>query len=65
MCVYPYFFELNQNGHNSVNLEARTSKFFMVVDLEEEDNDNKDNNDEDDNNEKEDNKDHNIFASKR
>ena len=36
VCVSPHFFELNQTGHNSVNFEARTSRFFMVVDLEEE-----------------------------
>ena len=35
MC--PHFFEPNKNGHNSVNFEARTSRFCMVVDLEEED----------------------------
>ena len=37
--MYPHFFEPNQNGHNSVNFEARTSRFCMVVDVEEEDED--------------------------
>ena len=37
---YPHFFEPNQNGHNSVKFEARNSRFCMVVDLEEEDEDN-------------------------
>ena len=55
MCPLPKF-EPNQNGHNSVNFEARTPKFSMVVDLEEEDNVKEDN----DNNIYEDN-DHNIF----
>ena len=38
MCHSPKF-EPNQNGHNSVNFEARTSRFCMVVALEEEDED--------------------------
>ena len=38
MCPSPKF-EPNQNDHNSVNFEARTSIFSMVVDLEEEDED--------------------------
>ena len=29
-------FEPNQNGHNSVTFEARTSGFWMVVNMEEE-----------------------------
>ena len=37
MC--PHFFEPNQIGHNLVNFEARTSRFSMVVDLEEEEED--------------------------
>ena len=57
VCVFvyvsPHFFELNQNGHNSANFEARTFRFCMVVDLEE--HDEEDNEDEDDNN-------NNIFA---
>ena len=60
VCVFvyvsPHFFELNQNGHNSANFEARTFRFCMVVDLEEEDEE--DNDDEDDNN-------NNIFFAER
>ena len=37
VCVSPHFFELNQNGYNLANFEARTSRFCMVVDLEDED----------------------------
>ena len=39
VCVFPHFFEPNQNGHNSINFKAITSRFCMVVDLEEEDED--------------------------
>ena len=35
-------FESNQNGHNSANFEAMTARFCMVVDLEDEDDNNKD-----------------------
>ena len=42
-------FEPNQNDHNSVNFEARTSRFCMVVDLDEDkvevDNNNEDEDD--------------------
>ena len=47
-------FELNQSGHNSVNLKAIASRFCMVVALEEEDgveevdDDDEDNDDDDD-----------------
>ena len=48
VCVFvyvsPHFFELNQNGHNSANFEARTFRFCMVVDLEEDEEDNDDDN---------------------
>ena len=39
VCVFPHFFEPNQNGHNSINFKAITSRFCMVVDLEEDDED--------------------------
>ena len=51
VCVYLPCFEPNQNGHNSVKFEARTSIFCMVVDLEKEE----------DNNDDADSK-HNIFC---
>ena len=65
--MYPHFFEPNQNGHNSVNFDARTSRFCMVVDLEEEDkvvevNDDKDNNDDDDKYDNDNNNHNNVFC---
>ena len=39
VCHYPHFFELNQNGHNSVNFQATASRFCMEEDLEEVDED--------------------------
>ena len=56
-------YESNQNGHNSVNFEARTWIFCMVVDLEEKDEDKvkEDNNNDDDNDDDEDNN-NNIFC---